>query len=92
MERAILVIVLMVAVVGVVGLFSSYNFMAGQDALSSGGLTGNSIASAQQCANCAGSAPVCARLNNRYLTYPNACAAVCAGAEVAVQKACEQIL
>ncbi len=96
MERAILVIVLLVAIVGVVGLFTRYDFTAGQDALS-GGMTGNVVqeaakaATVTNCASCAGYAPVCGQLNHKYVTYPNPCEARCAGAEIAASVACEDL-
>jgi hypothetical protein len=87
-ERAILVIVLMVALVGVVGLFTSYDFSAA-DALQ-GGMTGNVVATpaSYDCTACAGYAPVCAKRNHLYKTYTNACEAVCDNAEIAIEKPC----
>ena len=96
MERAILVIVLLVAIVGVVGLFTRYDFTGGQDALN-GGITGNTVqagASAPAitgCGACTGYAPVCALINHDYKTYPNACAATCAGASIAASMSCESL-
>ncbi len=100
MERAILVIVLIVALVGVVGLFSTYNF-GPADAIpatgyASGSLTGNAVTSGNaapnyDCSACAGYAPVCAKLNNRYITFKNACEAGCSGARVVRAFACERI-
>jgi|GEM_PF-1798317 len=103
MERAILVIVLIVALVGVVGLFSTYNF-GPTDAIpatsyASNGVTGNVVAGstateavpAYDCNSCAGYAPVCAKLNNRYITFANACEASCSGARLVREFACERI-
>ena len=91
-ERAILVIVLLVAIVGVVGLVSRYDFGGGQALLTGGDVTGNVVTEtampATTCATCAGYSPVCARINNNYKTYPNACAAQCDGAVVAADAPC----
>ncbi len=91
MERAILVIVLLVAMVGVVGLFASYDF--GPSDTLDAGITGHVVASGGHvdCGSCAGYAPVCAKLNNRYITYENACEATCSGARVVRTFPCEQI-
>jgi hypothetical protein len=94
MEKAILAIVLIVALVGVVGLFTRYDFTAGQDALAGGDVSGNVVRGTQgaaTCGNCGGYAPVCARINNLYRTYPNACAARCSGAAVAADVPCESL-
>jgi hypothetical protein len=94
MEKAILAIVLIVALVGVVGLFTRYDFTAGQDALAGGDVTGNVVRDTQSvtdCSNCGGYAPVCARINNKYRTYPNACAARCSGAAVSADVPCENL-
>lgn len=90
MERAILVIVLIVGLVGVVGLFSR-GF--GQDALG-GDLTPTGAVIAEPgdtCGSCGGYAPVCARLNNKYITFTNMCEATCAGAEIVSEYPCERI-
>lgn len=91
MERAILVIVLVVALVGVVGLFSNADFSS--DALTKGGITGNVVAgtSNYDCSACAGYAPVCGKLNHRYNTYENACEAACSGARIVREYSCELI-
>lgn len=93
-ERAILVIVLIVALVGVVGLFTNYNFSA-TDALEGGDVTGNVVADHSKanydCNACAGYAPVCAKLNNWYITYNNPCEATCANAEIAIEKPCNAV-
>lgn len=94
MERAILVIVAIVAIVGAVGIFTSYDFMAGEDVFGDGGMTGNVVAetgNAQDCSSCSGYAPVCAKVNQRYITFANACDARCSGAEVAADFPCENI-
>ncbi len=97
MERAILGIVLIVALVGVIGLFSRYDFASSQDALASVSPTGNVVASqssataTQSCDSCAGFSPVCAKMDNIYMTFPNACEARCAGGVVAAQYSCAQI-
>jgi len=99
LERAILVIVLLVAVVGVVGLFSTHDF--GPTNTLNAGLTGNVVAQGNSvqggtlgvldCASCSGYAPVCAKMNNRYITFNNRCEAVCDGARIVRTFPCEQI-
>ncbi len=99
MERAILGIVLIVALVGVIGLFSRYDFASSQDALATvASPTGNVVAgpaaasaAATDCSSCAGFAPVCAKVDNIYMTFPNACEAQCAGGTVATHYSCAQI-
>lgn len=88
-ERAILTIVLIVALVGVVGLFASYDFTTGEDALTNG-VTGNVIVTQQSCNSCSGT-PVCAKMNNRYVTFDNSCKAECAGATVVMDGSCNQL-
>ncbi len=88
MERALLVIVLIVTLVGIVSLFSRYPIAEGSDALASG-LTGNVVAG--DCSSCAGYAPVCARLNHWLLTFPNECEARCQGAVVVADRSCQQL-
>ncbi len=98
MERTILVILLIVGIVGVVGVFSAYDF-GSADAIAHNGVTGNVVANnglrtvvePYDCASCTGYSPVCARLNHWYTTYPNACAATCAGGTIVRQYACEKI-
>ncbi len=90
MERAILGITVIVALVAVVGIFSSYDF-GSADAIGGDALTGNVVASQQSCDSCSGYAPVCAKLNNRLVTYPNACEAACSGADVVAKYPCESI-
>ncbi len=94
MERAILVIVLIVALVGVVGLFASRPFPAdaltGQD----NGISGHVVAEpgmAMNCNTCVGFSPVCGKRNHWYITYPNACTAECDGASIEAEYACEHI-
>ena len=89
MDRALLMIVAIVGVVGAVGILTSYNFLAGQDAIDSP--TGNVVASSQQCGSCAGNQPVCAQVNNRLITFQNACEAQCANAKIAADIPCERI-
>jgi hypothetical protein len=95
MEKAILGIVLIVAVVGIVGVFSRYPFLQGEDALVDGGITGNvvsePVAEPTGCGSCSGYAPVCASINHRYLTFPNACEAACSGAELVDDVPCESM-
>ncbi len=91
MERTILVIVLIVALVGVVGLFSSYDFTSPADALPATGMAITELSHGQACGQCAGYAPVCVRVNNRYATFANACEAECAGGRIVRQFACERI-
>lgn len=86
LEKAILFIVLIVAAVGIVGLFASYDFAAPADAI-----TGNVIASNVDCDSCSGYAPVCGKINHHYRTYDNACEATCNGAKIAAAYPCQAI-
>lgn len=97
MERAMLVMGLMVAIVAVVGIFSKVDFNVNLGE----GITGNVISQTNanvvssektfDCNSCIGYRPVCATRNHKAKSYDNECEAVCDNSKVIYHDFCENI-
>ena len=88
MERAFLMIVAIVFIVGLVGFFT---ILPASDMTAS--VTGNvvrEVTPVNPCTTCEGD-PVCAGKKGKVIDYPNACAAQCDDARVLFPAACAQI-
>lgn len=92
MERALLMIVSIVFVVGLVGLLTVLPSTDGGRKFASNDLTGNVVvdATANECGSCFG-VPVCAAKDGRARNYDNACAARCDDAKILYNAVCERI-
>ena len=83
MERAAIMILAIVFVVGVVGIITTLP----HEPI---GATGNAVSDVSRCGQCSGY-PVCGGKAEKAIDYPNACAAECDDARVIYDAPCSQI-